>query len=44
MRKIICIDIDNTLCRTFKNHYSKSIHHTKKLSKKLIVFMNKDIT
>ena len=24
MGKIICIDIDNTICKTFKNHYSKS--------------------
>ena len=33
MGKIICIDIDNTLCKTFKNHYSKSIPYKKIIKK-----------
>ena len=33
MRKIICIDIDNTLCKTFKNRYSKSTPYKKIIKK-----------
>ena len=35
-KKIICFDLDNTICTTFKNHYKKS-----KPKKKVIKLINR---
>ena len=41
-RKIICIDIDNTICKTFLNNYKNSKPYKKKI-KLLIIYIIRDI-
>ena len=42
-KKTICLDIDNTICKTFKNNYQASKPNINAI-KKLIIYSTKDIS